>query len=172
MESGSAPATKSVYRASGGGQRPSRHSYSGADSHPGEDPTAAQGKLVQEIKDAYAEVNSDGEVYKNAGIREEFLDARLEEVKWGVVLYRLKEQAREFFRVGLKELREVVDGLGIESTWTMESEASQYRETVALEASMRSNPEVRRKWLSDQATFSFDADDSEDAEQEFEEAGA
>lgn len=33
-----------------------------------------QGKLTQEIKDAYALVNRDGEVYKNARIQKEYLD--------------------------------------------------------------------------------------------------
>ena len=54
----------------------------------------------------------------------------------------------------------------------MEYEASEYRETVALEESLRSNVNVRKKWLADQATFSFEAEDFEDAEQEFEEAEA
>ena len=40
---------------------------------------------------------------------------------------------KEFFQVSLKELKKVVGELGIESTWTMECEASEYRETVALE---------------------------------------
>ena len=40
---------------------------------------------------------------------------------------------KEFFQVSLKDLKKVVDELGIESTWTMECEASEYRETVALE---------------------------------------
>jgi T5orf172 domain/Domain of unknown function (DUF4041) len=294
-----------------------------------------QGKLIQEIKDAYAQVNSDGEVYKNARIQEEFLDSRLDEVKWGVAVQKLKERAREeqraikeqirdeqrakkeiekairqaereeelvnkaiaklrkqfeeasgaekaklefqleelsvklaeaeergkkalsmaqqtkrghvyiisnvgsfgenvfkvgltrrldptervrelgdasvpfpfdvhamlrsedapaletalhrrfvekqvnkvnkrkeFFQVSLKELKEVVDEHDIESTWTMECEASEYRETIALEESMRSNVNVRKKWLADQATFNFEAGDFEDAEQELEEAEA
>ena len=79
---------------------------------------------------------------------------------------------KEFFQVRLKELKEVVDELSIEGTWTMECEASEYRETVALEASMRSNVNVRNKWLADQAAFNFEADDFEDAEQEFEQAEA
>ncbi len=77
---------------------------------------------------------------------------------------------KEFFQVRLKDLKDVVDELGIESTWTMESEAAEYRETVALEASMWSNVEVTKRWLADQVTFNFEADDLEDAGQEFEEA--
>jgi hypothetical protein len=79
---------------------------------------------------------------------------------------------KEFFKVTLKELREVVEELAIECTWTLECEASQYRETLALEQAMRSNADVRRRWIEEQATFHFDADDFEDAEQEFEEAEA
>lgn len=294
-----------------------------------------QGKLIQEIKDAYATVNRDGEVYKNARIQEEYLDARLEEVKWGVTVLKLKEKSREeqrtireqireeqrakkemekaikqaareeelvnkaiakirkqfeeasgvekaklelqlqdlsvklaeaeekgrkaismaqqtkqghvyiisnlgsfgenvykigltrridptervrelgdasvpfpfdihamlksddapaleallhrrfverqinkvnkrkeFFRVSLAEIREVIDELGIDCIWTLEYEASQYRETQALEEAMRSNSGLRKQWLEQQATFNFDESDFEDAEQEFEETEA
>lgn len=294
-----------------------------------------QGKLIQEIKDAYAMVNKDGEVYKNARIQEEYLDSRLEEVKWGVAIFKLKEKSREeqraireqireeqrakkeienavkqaereeelvnkaiakifkqfeeasgaekaklelqlqelnvklveaeekgkkaismaqqtkqgnvyiisnlgsfgedvykigltrridpmervrelgdasvpfpfdvqamlksddapaletllhrrfverqvnkvnkrkeFFKVGLAELKQAIDELGIDCTWTMEYEASQYRETRALEEAMSSNAGLRKQWLEQQATFNFDETDFEDAEQEFEEAEA
>ena len=294
-----------------------------------------QGKLIQEIKDAYALVNRDGEVYKNARIQEEYLDSRLEEVKWGVAVLKLKEKSREeqraireqireeqrakkeiekairqaereeelvnkaidklrkqfeeaseaekanletqlqelnvklaeaeekgkkaismaqqtkqgnvyiisnlgsfgenvykigltrridptervrelggasvpfpfdvhamlqsddapaletalhrrfverqvnkvnkrkeFFKVGLNELREAIGELGIDCTWTLEYEASQYRETQALEEAMKSNAGLRKQWLEEQATFNFEPEDFEDAEQEFEEAEA
>ena len=65
-----------------------------------------QGKLVQEIKDAYALVNRDGEVYKNARIQEEYLDARLEEVKWGVAVLKIKEKSREEQRAIREQIRE------------------------------------------------------------------
>jgi hypothetical protein len=294
-----------------------------------------QVKLIQQIKDAFAQVNLDGEVYKQARIQEEYLDARLEEVKWGAQVQKLKERVREeqraireqmreeqrakkeieraikqaereeelvnkaidkirkqfeeasgaekarleaqmealsvelaeakekgkkalsmaqqtrqghvyiisnlgsfgenvykigltrrvdpkervrelgdasvpfpfdvhamlesddapalettlhrrfvenqvnkvnrrkeFFRVSLNEIKEVVEELALICTWTLESEASQYRETLALEQSMRSNDEARKKWIEEQITFNFDADDFEDAEQELEEAEA
>jgi hypothetical protein len=98
-----------------------------------------------------------------------------------VAVQKLKERAREEQRAIKEQIRdeqrakkekEVVDELDIESTWTMESEASEYREAVALEESMRSNVNVRRKWLADQATSNFEEDDFEDAEQEFEDAEA
>jgi Meiotically up-regulated gene 113/Domain of unknown function (DUF4041) len=294
-----------------------------------------QGKLIQEIKHAYAMVNRDGEVYKNARIQEEYLDSRLEEVKWGVAVLKLKEKSREeqraireqireeqrakkeiekavkqaereeelvnkaiarirkqfeeasgaekaklelqlqelnvklaeaeekgkkaismaqqtkqgnvyiisnlgsfgedvykigltrridpmervrelgdasvpfpfdvhamlksddapaletllhrrfverqvnkvnkrkeFFKVGLAELKQAIDELGIDCTWTMEYEASQYRETRALEEAMSSNAGLRKQWLERQATFNFDETDFEDSEQVLEEAEA
>jgi F0F1-type ATP synthase membrane subunit b/b' len=294
-----------------------------------------QGKLIQEIKDACALVNKDGEVYKNARIREEYLDSRLEELKWAVAVQRLKEKARdeqralreqireeerakkeierairlaereeelvnkaiakikkqfeeaseaekaklesqlrelniklveaeekskkaismaqqtkkghvyiisnigsfgedvykigltrrldpnervrelgdasvpfpfdvhamlasddaptleaalhkrflerqvnkvnkrkEFFRVSLKELREAADELGLEASWTLMAEAAQYRETLALEQAMKTDTELKRKWLEEQITFNFDDETLEETEQELEEVEA
>ncbi len=65
-----------------------------------------QGKLIQEIKDAYALVNKDGEVYKNARIQEEYLDSRLEEIKWAAAVQKLKEKAREEQRAIREQIRE------------------------------------------------------------------
>ena len=54
----------------------------------------------------------------------------------------------------------------------MAAEASQYRETVALEQAMVSDADLRRKWLEEQATFDFADEDPEDAERELEEVEA
>lgn len=40
---------------------------------------------------------------------------------------------REFFRVGIKDIREVLDKIGIEAKWTMAAEAKEFRETMAME---------------------------------------
>lgn len=39
---------------------------------------------------------------------------------------------KEFFRVGIKDIREVLDKIGIEAKWTMLGEAKEYRETMAM----------------------------------------
>ena len=65
-----------------------------------------QGRLIQEIKDAYALVNRDGEVYKNARIQEEYLDSRLDELKWAVAVQKLKEKTREEQRAIREQIRE------------------------------------------------------------------
>jgi len=288
--------------------------------------TGNQTKLIQEIKDAYALVNLDGEVYKKARIHEEYLDSRLDEIKWGAAVLRLKEKAREeqraikeqireeqrakkeiekaiklaereeelvnkaiakvkqqfkeaseaqkaqleaqlqelgvklaeaeekgkkavsmaqqtkrghvyiisnvgsfgeniykigltrrldptervqelggasvpfpfdihamllsddapaletklhrhfieyqvnkvnrrkeFFNISLQKLKEVIIDYGVECRWTLEAEASQYRETLALEQAMRTDSTLRTKWLRDQSTFDFVDDELEES---------
>jgi DNA-binding phage protein len=64
------------------------------------------GKLIQEVKDAYALVNQDGEVYNNAMIQKEYLDSRLHELKWGVAVQKLREKTREEQRAIREQIRE------------------------------------------------------------------
>ncbi len=74
---------------------------------------------------------------------------------------------KEFFRVNLKEIRQVADELGIQAVWTLTAAAVQYRETLALERAMNTDAELKRRWLADQATFNFTDEESlEDAEHE------
>ncbi len=56
---------------------------------------AYHGKLTQQIRDVFALTNRNGEVFRNARIEDEFLNARLEELKWGVAVKKLKDQDRE-----------------------------------------------------------------------------
>ncbi len=67
---------------------------------------ANQGKLIQEIKDVFALANHNGGVFKNARIHEEFLDARLEELKWAVAVQRVKEKEREEQRAIREQIRD------------------------------------------------------------------
>ena len=67
---------------------------------------ANQGKLIQEIKDVYALANHNGEVFKNARIHEEYLEARLEELKWAVAVQRVKEKEREEQRAIREQIRD------------------------------------------------------------------
>jgi hypothetical protein len=62
--------------------------------------------LIQEIRDVYALANNNGEVFRNARIHEEYLDARLEELKWAVAVQRLKEKEREEQRAIREQIRE------------------------------------------------------------------
>ena len=64
------------------------------------------GTLEQEIKDTFNLVNLNGEAFRNARIRPEFLEARLAELKWAVVLQELKLQEREEQRQIREQIRE------------------------------------------------------------------
>lgn len=67
---------------------------------------ANQGKLVQEIKDTFALVNRNGEVFRNARIHEEFLDARLDELKWAVAVQRIRDREKEEQRAIREQMRD------------------------------------------------------------------
>jgi hypothetical protein len=67
---------------------------------------ANQGRMIQEIKDAYALVNHNGSVFRDARIQEEYLDARLEELKRAVAVQSLKEKEKEEQRAIREQMRE------------------------------------------------------------------
>lgn len=50
------------------------------------------GKIKQEIIDAYALVNHNGAPFRSARILQEFLDARLDELKWAVATHELRQK--------------------------------------------------------------------------------
>ena len=64
------------------------------------------GKLRQEILDAFNLVNYNGQAFRNAGIRDEYLNARLEELKWAVAVQELKTQEKEEQRRIKEAMRE------------------------------------------------------------------
>ena len=53
---------------------------------------------------------------------------------------------KEFFRVSLSAIRSLVEKMDLTATWTMEAEAAEYRETLAIEEKMRQDPEAQRRW--------------------------
>lgn len=64
------------------------------------------GTLEQKIKDACSLVNYLGAAFKNARITAAYLDARLDELKWGAVVNELKLQEREEQRRIKEQIRE------------------------------------------------------------------
>lgn len=64
------------------------------------------GTLEQEIRDAFAIVNLNGEAFRRARIREAYLNARLDELRWGVVAQELRLREREEQRRIQEEIRE------------------------------------------------------------------
>jgi hypothetical protein len=64
------------------------------------------GTLKQQILDAYNLVNFNGEAFRNARISQEYLEARLAELKWAVLAQELKDQEREEQRRIREQIRE------------------------------------------------------------------
>jgi hypothetical protein len=60
---------------------------------------------------------------------------------------------KEFFRANLKEIREEIEKMGLEVKWTMTAEATEYRETLAIEKAIEENPKLKEDWLNRQLTL-------------------
>ncbi len=54
---------------------------------------------------------------------------------------------KEFFKISLKNIRDEIEKLGINAKWTMSAEATEYRESLALEQLIGSNKEKQQEWL-------------------------
>lgn len=57
---------------------------------------------------------------------------------------------KEFFRLPLAQLRQVVEEHEIEASWTMAAKAAEYRESQAIEQGLRDNPATVADWLRHQ----------------------
>lgn len=64
------------------------------------------GTLKQAILDAFSLVNHNGSAFRNAKIKEEFLEGRLEELKWAVIAMELRERDREEQRRIKEQIRD------------------------------------------------------------------
>ncbi len=64
------------------------------------------GTLEQEIRDAFALVNLNGEAFRNARILDTYLAARLEELRWAVTAQELRLREREEQRRIQEQIRE------------------------------------------------------------------
>lgn len=64
------------------------------------------GTLERQIRDAWALVNHNGTAFKRARVTEEFLSARLEELRWAVAIMAIREREREEQRAMKEQLRE------------------------------------------------------------------
>ena len=64
------------------------------------------GKIKQEIWDAFALVNHNGLAFRNARINREYLDARLDELKWAMAAHELRQLEMEEQREIREQMRE------------------------------------------------------------------
>jgi len=64
------------------------------------------GTLSQKVKDAFYLVNNLGKAFRNAVITEEYLKSRLEELRWGAIVFELKNKEKEEQRIIKERIRE------------------------------------------------------------------
>lgn len=64
------------------------------------------GKLQQAIRDSFNLVNYNGQAFRSARIRDEYLKSRLEELRWGEIAQQIKMQDREEQRAAKQLIRE------------------------------------------------------------------
>ncbi|SAL55228.1 T5orf172 domain protein [Caballeronia peredens] len=57
---------------------------------------------------------------------------------------------KEFFRVGLADLRATVEEMGLNVSWTMTAEAAEYRESLVIARQIEADPAQRDKWFRQQ----------------------
>ena len=60
---------------------------------------------------------------------------------------------KEFFRLGLTDIRREVESFGVTVHWTMAADAQGYRETLHIEQQIRENPSIEREWTRYQLGF-------------------
>ncbi len=84
---------------------------------------------------------------------------------------------KEFFRVDLKDIKSTVEEMGLKARWTIEAEAREFRETLALEQAMTEDVELRTRWMADQEAYenargSIDETDEDGDEESMDEEDA
>lgn len=70
---------------------------------------------------------------------------------------------KEFFRLGLQDIRSHIESLGIDAHWTMTAMAHDYRETLRIEQQIKDNPELAREWTEHQIAAEAGAPEFEEA---------
>jgi hypothetical protein len=64
------------------------------------------GTLMQQIRDSFNVVNLNGQAFKNARILPTYLENRLSELRWGVVVQELRRKERDEQRILQEQIRE------------------------------------------------------------------
>ena len=69
---------------------------------------------------------------------------------------------KEFFRVSLTDIHTLVEKMGLTANWTMEAAAAEYRETLAIEESMKNDPDAKRRWEEYNTSLALETSDESD----------
>ncbi|MBB5466624.1 hypothetical protein OKW30_001331 [Paraburkholderia sp. Clong3] len=73
---------------------------------------------------------------------------------------------KEFFRVGLADLRATVEDMGLNVSWTMTAAATEYRESLSIARQIEADPERRDRWFSQQNAYEAGLEGDEESELE------
>ena len=71
---------------------------------------------------------------------------------------------KEFFRINITDIKAMVEQMGLKTTWTMDAEATEYRETLAIEEAMKNDPDAKRRWEEYTSSLSKNSSDPTDDE--------
>ncbi len=105
--------------------------------------------------DVHAMIESDDAPALETELHRVFMHAQMNKVN----------PRKEYFKVGINDIRQYVEAKGIKTFWTLEAAAAQYRETLAIEEQIRTNPQVREQWERNmmQLEASAQANDSDES---------
>jgi hypothetical protein len=60
---------------------------------------------------------------------------------------------KEFFKASLGDIRREIEAMGLDAKWTMTADAREFRETLAIERAISSDPVAREAWINRQLTL-------------------
>jgi cell division protein FtsL len=86
--------------------------------------------------DVHAMIYSDDAPALERQLHKRFLKSQLNKIN----------PRKEFFRLGINDIKNYIDHMGIACKWTMVAEAKQYRETLKLEEEMKTNKQLEAEW--------------------------
>lgn len=90
--------------------------------------------------DVHALILSDDAPSLERALHKHFLSAQLNKVN----------PRKEFFRAPLSMIRQELERLGIQTSWTMAAAAVEYRESLAIEKAIKDDPASYQAWLNRQ----------------------
>lgn len=71
---------------------------------------------------------------------------------------------KEFFRVPLQVIREEIDKLGIQASWTMTAAAAEYRQSLAIDKAIKADPASYQAWVNKQLVLDARAEAIEEGD--------
>jgi seryl-tRNA synthetase len=69
---------------------------------------------------------------------------------------------KEFFRLGLADLRKVVEEMGLNVAWTMAAKAAEFHESLAIQCQIQADPAVHDRWFRQQLAIEAALTDEEE----------